>query len=321
MMKTTILGTWLLCAITGTAAAQSSLPPMRIIVPFAAGGGGDLIARILSPKLTEELKRTVVVENKVGAGGQLGMQYVKTAATDGSVVILASDQASIVVPLTSPNARYDTASDFVGLGRVAQFPYALAVSRELGIDTADGFVEYLKKHPKKADFGLPSSGGLPEMAARAVGKKAGVDVVTVPYSGAAPIMAPLIGGQLTSAVIGFNNVYPAHKEGKLRVLAVTGANRSKLGPGIPTFQELGMPGLQLVSNWTFYAPRGLPQAEATRFNAALNKILAQPDVTQRIEAMFMEVAPTSLEDTRKELGNALAAWKDILGEQGLLARP
>jgi tripartite-type tricarboxylate transporter receptor subunit TctC len=320
-MKTKIMGTFLLCFAMGPALAQTSLAPMRIIVPFAAGGGGDLIARILSPRLTEELKRTVVVENKVGAGGQLGMQYVKSAAADGSVVILASDQASVVVPLSSPNARYDTASDFVGLGRVAQFPYALAVSRSLNVETAAGFIEYLKNNPKKADFGLPSLGGIPDMAAHAVGKKAGVSVVTVPYSGAAPIMAPLIGGQLTSAVIGFNNVFPAHLDGKLRVLAVTGANRSKLGPAIPTFQELGIPGLKLVSNWTFYAPRGLPPAEAARFNAALNKILAQPEVTQRIEAMFMEVAPTTLDETRKELDDALLAWKSILRDQGLLAKP
>ena len=321
MKTTTILGTLLFSLATGAAIGQTSLPPLRVIVPFAAGGGGDLIARILSPKLSEELNRSVVVENKVGAGGQLGMQYVKSAAADGSVVILASDQASIVVPLTYPNARYDTASDFVGLGRVAQFPYALAVYQALGVDTAGGFIDYLKKNPKKADFGLPSSGGLPEMAAHAVGKKAGVDVVTVPYSGAAPIMAPLIGGQLTSAIIGFNNVYPAHKEGKLRVLAVTGAHRSKLAAGIPTFEELGIPGLGLVSSWTFYAPRGLPKSDVDRFNASLNKILSQPDVVQRIEAMFMEVAPTSLDATRKELVDASAAWRLILGAQGLLVKP
>jgi tripartite-type tricarboxylate transporter receptor subunit TctC len=293
---------------------------MRIVVPFAAGGGGDLIARILSPRLSEELKRTVIVENKVGAGGQLGMQFVKSAPADGSVVILASDQASIVVPLSSPNAHYDTAKDFVGLGRVAQFPYALAVSRELKIDTARDFVEYLKKNPRKADFGLPSLGGIPEMAAHAVGNKAGVSVVTIPYSGAAPIMAPLIGGQLTSAVIGFNNVFSAHKDGKLRVLAVTGSNRSKLGPEIPTFEELGIPGVKLVSNWTFYAPRDMPKADAIRFNAALNKILAQKDLVQKIEAMFMEIAPTSLEETRRELDEATAEWTVILRDQGLLKR-
>lgn len=319
-MKTRILGTFLLSLSAFSVAAQPALPPMRIIVPFSAGGGGDLIARILSPRLSEELGRTVVVENKVGAGGQLGMQHVKAAAPDGSVVILGSDQATVVVPLTSTNASYDTQKDFVGLGRVALFPYGLAVSPGLKLESANAFIGYLKSNPKKADFGLPSLGGIPELAAHAIGKKAGVEIVIVPYSGAAPIMAPLLGGQLTSAVVGFNNVFPAHKEGKLKVLAVTGASRSKLGPEIPTFEELGIPGLKLVSTWTFYAPRGLPQAEAEKFNRALNKVLANREVAQRIEAMYMEVAPTSLAETKTELDESMEEWRKILKEQGTLKR-
>lgn len=294
--------------------------PMKIVVPFAAGGGGDLIARMLGPRLSQELGRPVLVENRVGASGQLGMQYVKAAPADGSVVVLASDQASIIVPLTADSAVYDTTLDFIGLGRVAQFPYALAVAPGLGVDSLPSLLVYFKDHPADANVGLPSKGGIPEMVATALGRSAGVGVTPVPYGGAAPVIAPLLGGQLTAAAIGFNNVFPLHKDGKVKVVAVTGTSRSKLGAEIPTFAEQGIGGLGLVSNWTFYAPARTPRAFADRFNSALNKILAEREMVQKINAIYMDVAPSSVEQSRTDLNTATADWRTILKAQGTLKR-
>jgi tripartite-type tricarboxylate transporter receptor subunit TctC len=293
--------------------------PMKIVVPFAAGGGGDLIARVLAPRLSQELGRPVIVENKAGASGQVGMQFVQAAVPDGATVVFASDQASIVTPLTSENARYDTAKDFVGLGRVAQFPYALAVPASSGIDSMQALTTWLKANPAKANAGLPAVGGLPEMVATAVGRHAGVAVTSIPYNGAAPMVAPLLGGQLTTAVLGFNNVFPLHKEGKLKVIAVTGAARFKLAPSIATFDELGLNGLRLVSTWTFYAPAKTPRATVERFNAVLNRILAEPEVVEKINGIYMEVTPTSIEQTQAELRSATMEWTELLKRQGTLA--
>lgn len=293
-------------------------PPIRIVVPFAAGGGGDLLARNLAPKLSKELGRTFIVENKVGASGQLGMQFVKAAPADGSVVVFASDQATIVVPLTSAKPGYDTMKDFVGLGQVARFPYSLVVSNQTGVSTLPDFIGYLKKNPAQANVGMPSTGGIPELISSAIEKKSGVPVTAVPYSGATPIIPFLLGGQLSAAAIGFNNAMPLHIEGKAKVLAVSGSKRSPLLPGVPTFEELGMPGLKLVSTWTFYAPRNFPAAQAQKFNTALNKILAEPEMVQKIASMSMEAAPTTLKQTSTELQASTADWAALLKSQGLM---
>jgi len=302
-----------------TAHAQEG-PPIRIIVPFAAGGGGDLLARNLAPKLSKELGRTFIVENKVGASGQLGMQFVKSAPADGSVVVFASDQATIVVPLISAKPGYDTLKDFVGLGQVARFPYSLVVSNHTGVATLADFVAYLKKNPAQANVGMPSTGGIPELISSALEKKAGVAVTPVPYSGATPIIPFLLGGQLSAAAIGFNNALPLHTEGKAKVLAVSGDKRSVLLPAVPTFEELGMTGLKLVSTWTFYAPKSFAPAQAQRFNTALNKILAEPEMVQKIASMSMEAAPTTLKETASELQASTADWAALLKSQGL-AKP
>lgn len=317
MMNKNVLFLALAATLSGPIFAQA---PLKIIVPFAAGGGGDLLARMLVTRLGQELGRPIVVENRVGAGGQLGMQFVKSAPPDESVVILASDQATIVVPLTTDKVVYDTRKDFVGLGRVATFPYALAVAPALGKESLNTLMDRFKKDPAQANVGLPSIGGIPELVTTAMGKKVGTAITTIPYNGAAPTIPPLLGGQLSAAVIGFNNVFPLHKEGKVKVLAVTGSNRSRLGPEIPTFEEAGIEGLKLVSNWTFYAPAKTPQPFVQRFNQVLNKVLAEPDMVHKINAIYMDVAPISVDETTKELAASTAEWSQILKAQGTLKR-
>jgi tripartite-type tricarboxylate transporter receptor subunit TctC len=301
----------MLCA-AGFACAQDVT---RIIVPFSAGGGGDLIARTLAPRLGKALGRTFVVENKAGAGGQIGMQFVKDSPSDGSVVVLASDQAAIVVPLSSARAGYDTSRDFAPLGQVARFPYALVASKTTGARDLDQFIDYLKTHPSKADVGIPGSGGIPELIAKAVAQRAGVAVTTVPYSGANPIIPVLIGGQLTAAAVGLNNALPLHAQGKAQIVAVTGAKRSPLLPQVATFDEAGFVGLKLVSSWTFYAPRDAPSKFIDRFSSALAQALREPEVRNKIQSLSMEVVPLDPAQTKQALLENLGEWRTLLKQQ------
>ena len=295
---------------TGAAHAQDGKPTLRIVVPYAAGGATDALARLLAPRLSKELAQHVVVENRAGASGQIGTAAVKAAQPDGNTFLLSIDHAVVVVPLITPTAGYDALKDFTPVGQVARFQWTFAVPVTSPAKTLTEFVDHIRKHPADANYGVPLHGGVPDIIGTAIDRKSGVLLQPVPFSGSAAVMPQLISGQIAAGVTGEAEGVAMARGGKLRILAVSGTSRSALLPDVPTFEELGFPGVNVNSFTAFFAPRGLPQAQAERFNAALRKVLADDSVKAKIADMPMHLAPTDLEGAKRELTASYAFWND-----------
>ncbi|CAG2139390.1 Bug family tripartite tricarboxylate transporter substrate binding protein [Cupriavidus plantarum] len=283
--------------------------PVRIVVPFAAGGATDALARLLAPGLAKELGHTVVVENRPGASGQIGTAYVKNAPADGSVYLLALDHSVVIVPLITPTAGYDALRDFTPVGTVARFQWVLSVPVTSPATTLQQFMEIARTDPGKRNYGVPLMGGMPDLIGSSVGKKAGVAIEAIPFNGSALMMPQLIGGQLASGVTGSPEAVTMSRAKKVRLLAVTGDRRSPLLPDVPTFAESGVPDLNLNSFNAFFAPKNLPPAIADKFNAALRKTLADADVRRQVSDMSLDlVESSSMPEAKSELERTYRFW-------------
>jgi tripartite-type tricarboxylate transporter receptor subunit TctC len=303
----TALGAALL-AFGALAAADS---PLRVIVPFAAGGGGDLLARMLAPVLSAELRMPVVVENRPGANGMIGMQRVKAAAREERIIVLASDHAALVAPLTSSSTRQDPLKDLAIVGLAARYPYVLAVRPE-GAQSLEELRSQLRKMAGPTSIAIPAEGGLPELVARGLEQATGKELTSIPYRGGMPAVQALLGGQVTAAAVGISNVLPLHREGKLTILAVSGARRLSAAPDIPTFEEAGLPGLTTAGSWAVYAPKNTAM-DLEALNRALRIALAQESVRARLRAVGLEPLSMAIADSRSALERSIEASTQLMG--------
>lgn len=301
-----------LACIAAGASAQDFKQPIKVIVPFAAGGATDQLARLLAPRLAKELGTAVQVSNRVGASGQVGTAAVKSAAADGSTLLLAPDQALVVVPLISPTANYDALRDFIPLGQVARYQWAFSVPANSPAKNLAGYVDLLRARPQDANYGIPGKGGLPEVIGAVIERKAGVPLKATPYSGSSAVMPPLVAGEISAGVTGEPEALALSREGKIRILAVSGGSRSPVLPDVPTFEEAGFAGINVNSFHAFYAPKGLPQPMAEKFNATLRTILKDDDVKRQIREMPLLLDPTDLEGARRELAKSQDYWVKAL---------
>ena len=296
------------------ASAQDFKGPVRIVVPFAAGGATDALARLLAPGLGKALGQQIIIDNRPGASGQIGTAAVKAAPPDGSTFLLALDHSVVVVPLITPAAGYDAVKDFVPVGQVARFQWTLAVPAGSPARTLSEFVEVVRKDPKQGNYGVPLTGGVPDIIGAAISRKADVRMEPVPFGGSAQLMPQLIGGQLASGVTGEPEGVQMLRGGKVRILAISGGKRSSLLPDVPTFEELGFTGVNVNSFNAFFAPKGLPRPTAEKFNAALRGVLKEPEVEQKIREMSLELAPTDLEQSARELAKSYEFWHHPAGK-------
>ncbi len=301
----------LAAALLSTAAASQDFKhPIKIVIPFAAGGATDALARALGPKLGQELAQPVIIENRPGASGQIGTAAVKAAAPDGATFLLALDHSVIVVPLITPSAGYDAMKDFVPVGQVARFQWTFAVPMSSPAKTLSEFVEFVRKAPENGNYGVPLIGGVPDIIGAAITRKANVRMEPIAFGGSAQMMPQLIGGQLASGVTGEPEGVTMFRGGKVRILAISGGKRSALLPEVPTFEELGFAGVNVNSFNAFFAPKGLPKPLAEKFNAALRKVLMDAEVQAKIKDMSLELAPTDLDQSRAELAKSHAFWHE-----------
>ncbi|MDZ5461197.1 tripartite tricarboxylate transporter substrate-binding protein [Azohydromonas lata] len=303
----------LLAAIAGlllgtAAAAQDFKGPIKIVVPFAPGGATDAVARLLAPGLSKQLGQQVIIDNRPGASGQLGTAAVKSAPADGSTFLLALDHSVVVVPLITPTAGYDALKDFVPVGQVARFQWTFAVPLGSPAKTLVEFVDAVRKDPAQGNYGVPLQGGVPDIIGAAISRKASVKMEPIPFGGSAMMMPQLIGGQLASGVTGEPEGVTMFKGGKVRLLAISGGKRSALLPNVPTFEELGFSGVNVNSFNAFFAPKALPRPLAEKFNAALRATLGDREVQQKIHEMSLELAPTDLSESGRELVKSYEFW-------------
>jgi len=270
-----------LCSAVAPANAQPyPSHPIRLIAPFPAGGPVDVMARLIADKLSQSLG-TVIVDNRPGAGGTIGSRLAAGAEPDGYTLLLGSSTSLTSAPALYANLGYDPVKSFTPVAMIASVPFALAVSPKLPVKNVAELVAYAKAHPGKLNYGAPT-GALPHLTAEMFKTAAAIDIVHVPYKGAATAITDLLGGQ-TDLTFEPTSVLLAHiREGKLRALAVTGPTRSLELLDVPTMIESGFPGFTSVS-WTgIVAPAGTPTDIVARLNAAVNAAIAMPETQGRL---------------------------------------
>ncbi len=304
----------------GLASAQQA-KPIRLLVGFPPGGGTDAIARTLSEKLKDELGQPVVVENRPGAGGQIAAQTLKASAPDGTTLFLTHDHTISILPQVVKNPGYEPARDFVAVGGFATFVNAFAVS---GGTPAKSFTEYVQwvkaAGGGKGAVGIPAPASTPEFLVKLIGQKYQIDLVSAPYRGAAPMMADMLGNQISAGVASVQDFMENHKAGKVRVVGVLGTKRQASMPDVPTFDEMGLKGFEDLPYYGIYAPTGTPQKFITDFSNALAKVVAQPDVREHLTAMGLTVGYMSPQQLATREKAYTEAWTRIIKTSGFVAQ-
>ncbi len=304
------------------ARAQAHLPrlvngPLRVVVGFPAGGATDIVARNLQERLSRLMPdQVVIVDNRPGAGGQIAAQTVKNAPPDGSVVFLSLDHTQVIIPLTIAAAGYDGVRDFTPLSGVANYYNALAVTASIGVHSMAELGQWLKAHPTESNYGIPATGSVPQLMGQLVGKTIGVSMNAVPYKGGAPMAQALLAGQVPMGTASLTDFIEHHRAGRLRILATSGIKRNPIAPDIPTFHELGYPGIEMNPWIAFFGPRGLSAEYVGRFDAAIKAVLADKELQDKLVQMGNEVGFAPGEQVRQWVTEGTRHWGQVLRDSG-----
>jgi tripartite-type tricarboxylate transporter receptor subunit TctC len=306
-----------LSSLFGAAAHAQNSTPIRLMVGFPAGGGTDAIARTLADKLKDQLGVPVVVDNRAGAGGQIAAQALKAAAPDGHTLFLTHDHSVSILPLTMKNPGFDPAKDFVAVAGFATFVNALAVSGGTPAKSVAEYVNWVKTQGGgKGTVGVPAPASTPEFLVKLIGQKYALDLQAAPYRGSAPMMADMLGNQIAAGVGSIPDFIENHKAGKIRVVAVLGGARQAVMPDVPTFAELGLSGFEDVPYYGIFAPAGTPQPVIDRFSEALARVVAMPEVRERLTAMGLAVGFMPQQQLAAREKAYTATWTRIIKASG-----
>ena len=304
-----------LAAFSFAAAAQTLDGPLHIIVGYAPGGSTDRVARIVADKLQARLGVSVIVENKTGAGGRLAAQYAKAPPPGQNVLLVANPATMVVAPLVFKDNNYDPNKDFVAVSHVNDYEFAVAVGSAVPVRELSHLIAWLRANPNQANFGVPATGSLPHFFALMMGEKANVKAQVIGYRGSAPLISDVIGGQVPVAVDTFDTQLPQHEGGKLRILAVSSAQRSPLAPSIPTFREAG---LDLVATgWNaFFAPASMPKQKVDLLAAAIHDVMKDPDTQRKFNDQKMNPVVATQAQTIAMLQKYKAQWAPVVQKSG-----
>ncbi|HEX6704490.1 MAG TPA: tripartite tricarboxylate transporter substrate binding protein [Albitalea sp.] len=297
-----------------TAAAQDTWPskPIRIVVPFAAGGTSDIIARTLGDKLQTALKQTVIVDNKAGAGGVIGADSVAKAPGDGHTILLGTIATHAINPALQPKMPYNAAKDFAPVILLGSISNVLLVGSEQPAKNVKDLIAAMKAKPGSFAFASAGQGTSQHLSGETFKLLAGVDITHVPYKGSAPAIQDVIGGQVPMSFETITVAMPHIQGGKVRALAVTSAKRSRALPDVPTLAEAGVPGFDVASWQAIYVPAGTPPAVVQRLNAEIEKIIAMPDVKAKMEGLGLEHQPNTPEQFAAFGRSELAKWAKVV---------
>jgi tripartite-type tricarboxylate transporter receptor subunit TctC len=307
-------------ALAQTAGSGASWPskPIRLVIPFPAGGATDILGRLFAQKLGAALGQQVVVDNKPGAGGSLGADIVAKAPADGHTLLLSTSSTHSIGPALNPRLPYDAFKDFTPIGYVASAPSVLVVGKDFPAQTAQELIILLKKNPGKYNFGSSGIGTYPHLSAEMFKWRAGgLFVVHIPYRGTGLVITDLVAGQIAFLMDSIVSAQPHIKDGKVRALAVTGARRSPSLPQVPTMAEVGVPNL-VLSNWFgFFAPPGTPNDIVQRLNRELNALVRQSEVIERMGSFGAEPGGGTPEQFAKLYREEHEGWKALIARAGI----
>jgi tripartite-type tricarboxylate transporter receptor subunit TctC len=300
-------------------AAAQGFPskPVRLVVPFAPGGTTDLLARVIAEPLGQALGQTVIVENKAGAGGSLGAAEVAKAPPDGHVLLMSSVSTMATNPAINPSIAYDPVKDFVHVINVAATPNVIAVNPSFPARDYKAFAAALRASPGAFSYGSAGNGSVGHLLAELYKSSAKVYVTHIPYRGSGPALNDVVAGQVPIIVDNLPSALPFIKDKRLVAIVVAAPQRVAGLPDVPTFAEVGLPGVNRMSFLGVSAPKGTPKATVDKLNAALKSVLAMPKVRERIEATGAIVVANSADEYQKQVSDELATYRRVVLEQQL----
>jgi tripartite-type tricarboxylate transporter receptor subunit TctC len=309
--------------VAGLVVASSALAqdypskPIRLIVPYGAGGGSDFVGRLVGQKLTEQMGQSVVVDNRPGAASLLGTELAARATPDGYTLLLA-DSGFTINPAYYKNTRYDPLKDFDPITVVAETPYVLVVNPALPY--AGGLAEFIaaaKAQPGKLNIGSAGNGSGTHLSGELFKLRAGLDLTHVPYKSAGAAVADVVSGQIQSSMSSPPAAMTLIKAGRLKVLASAAASRTALLPDVPTFAELGVQGVQVTNWYSVMSVGGTPRPVLKRLHEELTRAIASPEMRERLAAGALEPAPNTPEEFRRMIAAELQRWAQVMKEAGI----
>jgi tripartite-type tricarboxylate transporter receptor subunit TctC len=307
-----------LVALAAVAQAQNyPLRPVRFIVPFAPGGNTDVQGRLIAQKLSDKWGQQVVVDNRAGAGGTLGVEMLAKAPADGYTIALASFGNILVGPSLFPKLGYDPLKDLAPVVLVSQPAGLLVVNPGLPVKNVSELIAYGKANPGKLNYGSAGNGTWNHLFAEHFKALAGIQMTHIPYKGANPAVTDVMAGQIQLAFAPFPSALPQIKSGRLRVLGVTSAQRSPVLPEVPTVAESGLPGYSAASWFAVLGPAKMPQTVVNIVNRDTNAVLAQPEVKAAFAADGTEPAGGTPEQLRESMRSGIAQWGKLVRDLGV----
>jgi len=289
--------------------------PVRIVVPFAPGGGVDLVARILAQRLTETTRQSFIVDNRTGASGIIGTEHVAKSPPDGYTLMMGSQTTHAVVPALYPKVPYDPARDFAPISMVASSPLLISVNPSLPARSVKDLIALAHARPGELSYGA-ASGGTPHMAGELFSLTAGIRMLFVPYKGEGPAVLDVIGGQISLVFANLPVALPHVRGGKLRGLAVTSPERVATAPEFPTVAESGLPGYQTATWFGFFAPAGTPREIVAKLAADAAQGLTPADVREKLSALGIFVVANTPEQFAAVLKAEIPRWAKVVRDSG-----
>ena len=306
-------------ALSSMGLAHAAYPerPIRLLVPFAAGGTTDLIARVISEPLSKELGQPVVVDNKGGGGGSIGASETARAKPDGYNLGIATVSTTATNPAINPKIPYNVATDFTPIVNIAATPNIIAANPKFPAKNYKEFLELIKKNPGKYSYASPGSGSITHLMMEMFKLETKTDVIHVPYRGSGPALNDAVAGQVPLIFDNFPSTYPFTKEKRLVPIVVAAPERLAVLPDTPTFKEVGLPNVNRMAYYGIVGPKNLPKEIVDKINAAVRKAVQDPNVKKRIEETGSIVMADTPQAFAKQMAEELAVYKNVVVKQKL----
>ena len=286
---------------------------IKLIVPFPPGAGTDAVARLIAHRLGEQMNATIVVDNRTGAGGAIGAQAVAHSDADGyTLLFVASPFTTVAAASASPG--YDPIKDFVGVALIATGPLVMVASTSVAANSMRELITFARANPGKLNYGSAGSEGINHLALELLRTRTGADIAHIPYKGIGPATMDLLSGQIQLLTGTIPAVLPYIQQGKMKALAVTGTRRSPLLPNVPTMHEAGITDYEVYNYWGVAAPVGTPREVVAKINAEMQKLLALPDIRDRLEKDGVDLTPGGPDRMQSFIASDLGAWKKLIAE-------
>jgi tripartite-type tricarboxylate transporter receptor subunit TctC len=290
--------------------------PIKLVVPFPPGAGTDTVARLIAQKLGEQLGQAVVVDNRTGAGGAIGAEAAAHSDADGYTLLFVASPFTTVAA-ASANPSYDPVKQFAGVALIATGPLVFVTGADSKATTMRELIALAKANPGTLNYGSAGTAGINHFALELLKARTGADIVHVPYKGIGPATVDLLGGQIQLLTGTIPAVLPYVQQGRLRALAVTGTRRSPLLPDVPSMPEAGIANYEVYNYWGIVAPAGTPKEIVARINAEVQKLLANPEIREKLEKDGVDLTPSGPERMQSFVASDLSSWRKLIAEAKL----